>query len=147
MKNSKKLFVQVVLICIFLLVGLGSNAKALELYLFGGEDHIVFLGCLTCDKDGDNSIWNKYGKYGSEYSGLSIWNKHGSYGSKYSQYSPWNKYGNSAPTILDGELNFYGYFSVNPYHREGTEVKFCLFILENYDFIVEHFDDIADKMG
>ena len=146
MKNLRRPFFQVVLVCVFLLMGLSSNAKALELYLFGGKDYTVFLGCLTCNKYDGNSIWNKYGKYGSKYSGLSIWNPYGTYGSKYSTYSPWNRYSQSAPGIFDEEHNFYGYFSVNPYHGKKTKIEFCLFILENYDFIVEHFDEIADKI-
>lgn len=37
------------------------------LYIYGGEDHDVFLGKLNASKYDSKSIWNEYGTYGSEY--------------------------------------------------------------------------------
>ena len=66
---------------------------AQTLYIYGGSDHDVFLGCLNSNKYDSKSIWNEYGTYGSKYNSKSIWNEYGTYGSSYSAYSPWNKIG------------------------------------------------------
>ena len=67
------------------------------LYIYGGEDHDVFLGKLNASKYDSKSIWNEYGTYGSAYS----------------SYSPFNSYASYPPVIVDEEGNFYGYFTVN----------------------------------
>ena len=85
------------------------------LYIYGGEDHDVFLGKLNASKYDSKSIWNEYGTYGSEYNTNSIWNEYGTYGSAYSSYSPFNSYASYPPVIVDEEGNFYGYFTVNKY--------------------------------
>lgn len=85
------------------------------LYIYGGEDHDVFLGKLNASKYDSKSIWNEYGTYGSEYNTNSIWNEYGTYGSEYSSYSPFNSYASYPPVIVDEEGNFYGYFTVNKY--------------------------------
>ena len=85
------------------------------LYIYGGEDHDVFLGKLNASKYDSKSIWNEYGTYGSEYNANSIWNEYGTYGSAYSSYSPFNSYASYPPVIVDEEGNFYGYFTVNKY--------------------------------
>jgi len=136
----------IIFITVLFIISLASSILAVELYLFGGKDSKVFLGCLTGGKYDSDSIWNKYGDYGSRYSDKSIWNRYGDYGSKYSDYSPWARYGSNAPAIIDEDWNFYGYFSVNPYHKKRTELQFCIFLLKNYDYIVDNFDDVADMI-
>ncbi len=66
-----------------------SQSVTINLYSNDGKE---FLGCFSCGKYDSNSIWNKYGTYGSKYSAVSIWNKYGTYGGKYSNKSPCNKY-------------------------------------------------------
>ncbi|MCR5483666.1 MAG: hypothetical protein K6E99_04630 [Bacilli bacterium] len=51
-----------------------------------------FLGCINENKHDKNSIANRFGIYGSQYSKLSIFNKYGPYGSKYSVFSQLNQY-------------------------------------------------------
>jgi len=115
-------------------------------YLYGGKNHDVYLGCITCNKHNSESIWNKFGNYGSKYSDYSIWNKYGTYGSKFNVYSPWNKYSNEAPAILDNEGNFYGYFSTNKYIAKRTQIKWLLDILENWEEIITNFDEYVNSL-
>lgn len=99
-----------------------SSANAKQLFLFGGKGHDIFLGCINCSKYDDGSICNKYGS-GNKYAEDSIFNRYGTFGSKYSEASPWNKYatGNTVPVIVDDDGNFYGYFSINKYRSDAMQ--------------------------
>lgn len=77
-----------------------------------------FLGKLITDKYDDESIFNKYGDYGSKYSDTSIWNKYSEYGSNYGTYSAFNKRSPSPPIIFDGE-DAIGYISVD-FDKKGA---------------------------
>lgn len=107
--------------------------KEAKLMLFGGKNHDVFLGCLSCNKYDSESVWNEYGDYGSRYSSNSIWNPYGDYGSKYSDYSPWNSYASYPPVIVDSYGNFYGYFTANKYNSERTTIPALVELLDNYE--------------
>ena len=114
------------------------------LLLFGGSNHDKFLGCLNCSKHDSSSIWNKYSEYGSKYNADCIWNKYGTYGSKYNSESPWNKYSTDAPVVVDKDGNFYGYFTLNKYNNQ-TKIKWLVWILENYEYVMDNFDEVRDK--
>lgn len=101
------------------------------LYIYGGEDHDVFLGKLNASKYDSKSIWNEYGTYGSEYNTNSIWNEYGTYGSEYSSYSPFNSYASYPPVIVDEEGNFYGYFTVNKYKSKRANFDLVNIICES----------------
>ena len=101
------------------------------LYIYGGEDHDVFLGKLNASKYDSKSIWNEYGTYGSEYNANSIWNEYGTYGSAYSSYSPFNSYASYPPVIVDEEGNFYGYFTVNKYKSKRANFDLVNIICDN----------------
>ena len=60
---------------------------------------------------------------GSKYGGDSIFNRYGSYGSKYSSSSPWNKYtaSNSVPVLIDDRGAFYGYFTINIHRADAID--------------------------
>ena len=105
------------------------------LYIYGGEDHDVFLGKLNASKYDSKSIWNEYGTYGSEYNTNSIWNEYGTYGSEYSSYSPFNSYASYPPVIVDEEGNFYGYFTVNKYKSKRANFDLVNIICEYYESI------------
>ena len=60
-------------ICSLLLTASLTQAADLLLFVDEGANH-TFLGCFSCSPYDNNSIWNEYGPYGSEYSGKSIWN-------------------------------------------------------------------------
>ena len=113
------------------------------LYIYGGEDHDVFLGKLNASKYDSKSIWNEYGTYGSEYN---IWNEYGTYGSEYSSYSPFNSYASYPPVIVDEEGNFYGYFTVNKYKSKRANFDLVNIICEYYESIREDVDEWYDKI-
>lgn len=116
------------------------------LYIYGGEDHDVFLGKLNASKYDSKSIWNEYGTYGSEYNTNSIWNEYGTYGSAYSSYSSFNSYASYPPVIVDEEGNFYGYFTVNKYKSKRANFDLVNIICEYYESIREDVDEWYDKI-
>lgn len=140
---SRLMSVRIFLVSLAFLV-LPGQAFATELLLFAGKSHDKFVGCLNCSRYDDQSVWNKYGTYGSKYNNESIWNKYGSYGSKYENMSPWNKYANEAPVIVDREGNYYGKFTSNKYDDQ-TKIEWALWLLNNKDYVVENFDEVRAK--
>lgn len=136
----KRLFIAL----LFLLAFISVDAQALM--IFGGEDHDVFLGCLNAGKYDSNSIWNKYGDYGSKYSSCSIWNKYGNYGGKYSSCSPFNTYASDPPVIVDEDGNFYGYFTANKYKSDRCKMDLVEDIIKFHEYIVEDVGDWYDKL-
>lgn len=83
--------------------------------VFGGKDHAVYLGCLTCSQYATDSIHNKYSSYGSAYSSTSIFNQYSPYGSAYSVNGACNKYATDPPVIVDSNGNYYGRLTLNRY--------------------------------
>jgi hypothetical protein len=140
---------QSILIAVLLWVLLPSDACAQlpALLLYGGKDHRTFLGCLNCNRYDAGSVWNAYGQYGSQYSSNSIWNRYGTWGSPYSSVSPWNKYSSDAPVIVDKDGNFYGHFSSNAYINNRTQIKYMVWLLDNYDWVIEHLDEVREKIN
>lgn len=116
------------------------------LYIYGGKDHDVYLGCLNCNNYSSNSIWNEYGAYGSKYNSKSIWNEYGSYGSEYSGTSPFNPYASDPPVIVDKDGGFYGYFTVNEFKDQRADFKLVLIIYKNYDLIRDDVSKWYDKI-
>jgi hypothetical protein len=84
-----------------------------KIMLFGGEDHKVYLGCLSCSKYANDSVLNRYGPHGSKYATDSIFNRYGEYGSPYSSTSPCNPYASSPPVIVDEDGDYYGELTIN----------------------------------
>jgi hypothetical protein len=88
----------------------------LKLYSFDGK---TFLGVLTSDKYGSDSVYNAYGTYGNKYASNSIWNEYGNYGSEYSTTSAFNDYTSTPPIILDGNGEICGYLTTNTTIKGG----------------------------
>ena len=86
--------------------------------LFGGPDHKIYLGCLSCSEYSTESVFNKYGTFGSRYSSTSIWNHYSDYGSAYSSFGACNPYASDPPVIVDQDGNFYGRMTLNKYHTQ-----------------------------
>jgi hypothetical protein len=84
-----------------------------KIMLFGGEDHKVYLGCLSCSKYANDSVLNTYGPHGSKYATDSIFNRYGEYGSPYSSTSSCNPYASSPPVIVDEDGDYYGELTIN----------------------------------
>lgn len=110
MKNIKKTISKFLII--FCIIGSIFPVSLSQLKIIAEDG--TFLGTFE-DKYSKNSIYNKYGDYGTSYSSNSIFNKYGDYGSDYSQYSPFNAYANKAPWLVDGYGNTYGRLSINKY--------------------------------
>jgi hypothetical protein len=106
------------------------------LLLFGREDHKTFLGCLNCGAISAESVCNPFADYGSRFSDSSIWNQFNEYGSRFSDYSPWNPFASKPPVIVDGDGNFYGYFTANRTHDKRTSIPGLLSLLDNVDWVV-----------
>jgi len=97
-----------------------STAQSGKLMIFGGRNHQVYLGCLSCSEYESDSVFNAYSRFGSSYSAESIFNKYGEYGSRYSVFSACNPYASDPPVIVDSAGNFYGRLTVNQYHSQRT---------------------------
>jgi hypothetical protein len=65
----------------------------------------TFLGTFE-NEYSKNSVYNKYGKYGSKYNSNCILNKYDDYGSDYSDLGPFNKYASNPPGLYDRHGNF-----------------------------------------
>ena len=71
-----------------------------------------FLGKITINSIGHNSVLNSIGPYGSQISGTSIFNSIGRYGGEISRLSPFNSITSTPPKIYK-EDRFIGYLTVN----------------------------------
>lgn len=107
-------------------------ASNVSLYLFGGVNNSVYLGCLTCNQFHAESVCNSFGTYGSSFSATSIWNSFGSYGSSFQTYSPWNSFSSYGPLIVGSNGLYYGYFTTNAFKANRTTIQAFLNILNFY---------------
>jgi hypothetical protein len=85
-----------------------------NLYIRGGRNHDVNLGCIICDGRSQESINNRFGPHGSPYRIESIFNAYGLYGSPYSNESICNPNAQNPPVVVDDTGEFWGYLTVNP---------------------------------
>lgn len=121
-----------------------TSVGAKELLLFGGRNHDVFLGCLTCGKWDSNSICNLRGNHGLTYNYESIWNHNSRYGYKYHDDSPWSKSSPKPPAIVDRDGGFYGYFTANRYISKRTQIPALLALTDNADLVAEDLEKARD---
>ena len=84
-----------------------------KIMLFGGPGYSVYLGCLSCDADAPDSVFNTAGRFGNNLDALSIWNRRGIYGSRDSAYSAWNPHAKHPPRVQDQFGKVYGVFTSN----------------------------------
>ena len=108
---------------------LGYSGSYTKLMLFGGKNNKQYLGCLSCSKYELDALTNEYGTYGNRYAGNSIWNVYGVYGSRYSLYSWRNPYATHPPVVVDEAGNLYGYFTVNKYFPNRTQINWLVELL------------------
>lgn len=95
-----------------------------EAVIIANDGTGTFLGKITNRYD-NNSIFNKYGNYGSKYNSTSIWNPYGQYGSKYSSYSAFNDYTYYPPKIIKNN-KIIGYLTTNKYIQGAVNPYFLL---------------------
>jgi hypothetical protein len=89
------------------------SASSTELLLFGGAQHNVFLGCLTCNQLDSRSVFNSIGAFGSRLSATSILNSLSEYGSSLSSYSACNTLATDPPIVVDARGNVFGRLTLN----------------------------------
>jgi len=123
-----------------------SGVDSQTLYIYGGQNNEVYLGCLNCNKFDSKSIWNAYGSYGSKYSIYSIWNEYGLYGGEYSMYSPFNKYTGTPPILVDSRGNFYGYLTANLYQSQRADFSLANTICKYWKVIKEDVSKWYDEI-
>ncbi len=133
-----------ILIIIFLFAA--ASAFAQKVMIYGGENHDVYLGCITCTQFHDESIWNENGVYGTKNNNLSIWSEFSDYGNEFSYLSPWNEYATHPPILVDDKGGNYGYFTRNQYFKGRTEVDFFVYVLNNYRWINENFREYVKDL-
>ena len=105
---------------------------SVTLYLFGGSNHDLYIGCLTCNSFHLESVCNQFGSYGSQFASLSIWNQFGLYGSQFATSSPWNQFSSGGPKIIGSDNLFYGYFTTNQFQFSRTTIPAFLNVLNHF---------------
>jgi hypothetical protein len=78
-----------------------------------------YLGRLSSNPYGSDSVSNPYSTYGSPYSPSSINNPYGPYGSPYSPSSVNNPYTVNAPRLYGADGTYLGKLSANRYDAES----------------------------
>ena len=79
----------------------------------------TYLGELSTNTYGSNSVSNPYGSYGSSYSSSSINNPYSTYGNPYSSHSVTNPYATDTPKLYGSDGTYLGKLSSNPYDPES----------------------------
>ena len=121
-------------------------SDGVELYIYAGRYEEDYLGKLNANKYDSESIWNKYGTYGSKYNTKSIWNKYSTYGNSYNSYSPFNKYSTTPPALRDRNGKFYGYFTCNKSLTNRANSKIADAVCDHYEEIREDVSGWYDKL-
>lgn len=90
-----------------------NHARTLQQESFIEAADGVFLGKLTSNRLDQESIFNQFGPYGSQFSQTSVFNKFSNYGNQFSSLSPFNNFTQTPPKLyVRGE--FVAYLTVNP---------------------------------
>jgi len=115
-KIIKLVILTMILISVFTLPVLAETPGIRgPMVLIADDSKHTYLGQLTANEYATDSVFNKYGLYGSKYAENSTNNEYGVYGGKYSAYSPYNKYTSTPPLIVDADGDTVGTLSVNRY--------------------------------
>jgi hypothetical protein len=97
-----------------------------RLMIFGGADHDVYLGCLSCLPTAPDSVFNIIGKYGSEISPSSVRNHISRYGDPISSTSACNILASEPPVLVDRTGKYYGELTMNELRTKRTTLKAAL---------------------
>jgi hypothetical protein len=104
-----------------------------HLYLYGGLNNSVYLGCITCNQSHPESICNSFGTYGNPFNtSTSIWSQFGTYGNPFQPYSPWNSTSSSGPLIVDSNNVNWGFFTTNAFKFNRTTIPALVDTLNRY---------------
>ena len=99
------------------------TANAQTLYIYGGENHTVFLGKFNASPTDGDSIWNSFSEHGNKFNANCIWNQFGDYGNQFNSYCPWNQFSSDVPILVDIKGNSYGKF--NSSNKNSIVRKVC----------------------
>jgi hypothetical protein len=83
---------------------------AYKLLIFGGASHEVYLGCLC---EGEESVFNLIGEFGSDLSENSVRNKFAPYGSNSADTSACNPAATHPPSVVASDGESLGLLTVN----------------------------------
>jgi hypothetical protein len=97
-----------------------------RLMIFGGADHDVYLGCLSCLPTAPDSVFNIIGKYGSEISPTSVRNHISRYGDLISPTSACNILASEPPVLVDRTGKYYGELTMNELRTKRTTLTAAL---------------------
>jgi hypothetical protein len=105
------------------------NMNAPQVYgihflLFGGENHNMFYGCLTCPMSDPTSINNSYSTYGNKLSASSVLNKFNPIRNPYDTNSMCNALAINPPIVVDGNGKFYGELTLNTARPSRTRAPY-----------------------
>lgn len=90
-----------------------ASPRARRLLVYGGRNHSVYLGCLSCDDGEHDSLLNARGRYGSKTSQASIWNPRSPYGSARSALSACDPAAADPPRVVDNRGTYYGRLTID----------------------------------
>lgn len=99
-----------------------QRGAPIELLVFGGVGHQVFLGCLSCET-GPLSMTAWTTPYGSVTGLMSVSNPLTIYGNTSSPYSACNRTATDPPVIVDSLGNSRGRLTVNLSHPERAKAE------------------------
>lgn len=91
-----------------------SSAQDAPVYLFGGDGHKEFLGCLNCDSSHPKSVWNEFSQYGFK-NDFGVWNPFREFTNEFSSHSMCNEFASDPPVIVDENGNSYGKLTINEF--------------------------------
>lgn len=111
-------------------VGSESEVRQLNGESFIESEDGVYLGKLNPNKFDQESIFNKFGPFGSKFSQSSIFNRFSPYGNQFNILSPFNQYSSNSPKIfVRGQ--FVAYLTKNKYKNPRVDPDEILEWAEN----------------
>ena len=128
------------------MLALVSSGVVAEILLFSSGNQ--FHGCLDCEESDQNSICNRYGKFGSLYQSSSIWNANG-IGNVGRRDSPFSDMGIGLK-MADTQGNFKGNLSISD--KGDTEYSQSLKVIwganqEDYSDVRNGFCTLIEKLN
>jgi len=114
-----------------LVFGPTAAAAAEKLMLLGGSDLKQYLGCIECNEFSTDSICNGFGKYGNQFSTDGMFQEFSGFGNDFLPESPWNEFSTSTsvPVLVDEQVAFYGYFTINDSRPNAVKFSHQLYLL------------------
>jgi len=91
---------------------ISSSGRSEAVLIFGGRGHDTFLGCL-CDEGSSSSVFNPRSDYASRSADNSLFNRYGEFGSAYGDYSACYVYASDPPVLVLQDGTFVGRLTLN----------------------------------